>query len=313
MTALVLALLASVPDPSLMPGKPGLFVGHTDTVLSLAFSADGKQLATGSFDKTVRLWDVASKKPLASFSVKGAVSALAFSVDGKQLALGDLAYEIAVLNAVPVTDKLEPLKNWTHPDGVASLSFSPSGKELLAGGATATGELYTLDTNRTRGSVRARSAAWAKDGKTFVSTTLGEKVALWDAASVKPKLELAVPSAERLVSTDDLKLSAVYSGKDKEVRLLDGALKTVGQLPSTGGKGVSSVSLSHDGKVAATASDDRVLRLYAQGAGGKFELLDEIPLEHVGFVALSPDAKQVAVADGSLVKLYAVKAKEVKP
>src|SRR5438046_2240027 len=66
--------------------------GHTEAVYAVAFSPDGKQLATGSFDKTVRLWDTASGKEVKTFGGaaghQNLVLSVAFSPDGKTLASG---------------------------------------------------------------------------------------------------------------------------------------------------------------------------------------------------------------------------------
>ena len=108
------------------PSRPELIVqtGHSSVVHSLVFSPDGKMLASGSWDHTIKLWDVVSGAELRT--LKGhsdRVTSVAFSPDGKMLASGSWDHTIKLWDVVSGAE-LRTLKG--HSDGVQRLFRSTS-------------------------------------------------------------------------------------------------------------------------------------------------------------------------------------------
>jgi WD40 repeat protein len=68
------------------PKEQGTLKGHKDMILGVAFSPDGRTIASAGLDGTVKLWEVATRKERASFHVPSRVLSVAFSPDGRALA-----------------------------------------------------------------------------------------------------------------------------------------------------------------------------------------------------------------------------------
>src|SRR5262249_33369375 len=111
--------------------------GHKDVVTSVAFARDGKLLASGSFDTTVKLWDCATGKEHKTLQGhRSRVYAVAFSPDGKTVASGTEALtEPLVQGEIRLWDVVKgETRNELHhdPNTISSLAFSADGKLLAA-------------------------------------------------------------------------------------------------------------------------------------------------------------------------------------
>src|SRR4051794_3835611 len=101
----------------------GTLNGHADPVYAVAWSPDGKTLATAGFDNTVRLWDAAMRKEIRSFEGHAKlVLAVAYSPDGKQLLSGSLDDSARIWD-LPVGGPTRSLAG--HGANVAALAVKP--------------------------------------------------------------------------------------------------------------------------------------------------------------------------------------------
>jgi WD40 repeat protein len=145
--------------------------GATAGVICLAFSPDGKTLASGSQDARVRLWDVAARKELASIQGHtAAVSALAFSPDGRTLASGGghpddtvRLWDVATRKALAVSA--------TQNQTISALAFAPDGIAIVASIAAGPAKVLDARTAKDLASFEPEAAgvAFAPDGKTLAT------------------------------------------------------------------------------------------------------------------------------------------------
>ena len=105
-----------------------LLQGHTDRVMSVSFSPDGKTIASGSHDETIRLWETSTGKLIRTLTGHtGSIMSVSFSPDGKTIASG--GYDNTIRLWETSTGKL--IRTLIeHTDSVMSVSFSPDGKTI---------------------------------------------------------------------------------------------------------------------------------------------------------------------------------------
>jgi hypothetical protein len=162
--------------------------GHTNSVISVAYSPDGKRIVTGSADKTAKVWDAATGREL--LTLKGhadAVYSVIFSPDGKRIVTGSEDHTAKIWDAASGRELLT-LKG--HSGFVNSVAYSPDGKRIVTGSQDNTAKVWDTTTFQELLTLNGHdnavtSVAFSADGKRLVTGSMMDHTAiLWfsDAA-----------------------------------------------------------------------------------------------------------------------------------
>ena len=291
---------------------------HTGPVHCVAFSPDGKTLASGGYydrGTTVRLWETATGKHIRLLhSVEGEMNSLesiAFSPDGRTLAVGWGAGGISLSDTK--TDALPQYLDGHHRWEVLSLAFSPDSALLASCGRDETVGLWDVKTNELLRTFTGHkgdvfSVAFSQDGKTVASSSK-ESVRLWRTKGEEDLRSIITHTAILDVAFSPDGKTLVSGNEDETVRLWD--LKTGKPLTTLIGHEdkVSNVAFSPDGKTLASVGDDTV-RLWNVRTGEHLHILSKSKYFSAAF---SPDGETLATKNlGGTVRLWDTKTSELR-
>ncbi|KAG8819591.1 hypothetical protein FRC19_009674 [Serendipita sp. 401] len=295
--------------PENWPEPPRQWIGHTSNVNSIAFSSDGRRIASGSDDNTIRLWDAETGQGLGEplRGHEGAVRSVAFSPDGRCVASGSYDKTIRLWDVETGQALGEPLRG--HEGVVHSVAFSPDGRLIASGANDKTIRLWDAETGQAlgeplRGHERAVwSVAFAPDGRSIASGSWDTTIRLWDAETgqaLGEPLRAHEDAVNSVAFSPDGRLIASGS-EDNTIRLWDAEKgQALGEPLRGHERAVYSVAFSPDGRCVASGSEDKTIRL-----NNTIRLWDAETSQALGeplrgherafySVAFSPDGRRIA-------------------
>lgn len=215
------------------------FSGHEQDIYSLDFARDGRTIASGSGDRTVRLWDIEQGSNTLTLTIEDGVTTVAISPDTNYVAAGSLDKSVRVwdIHTGYLAERLEGADG--HRDSVYSVAFSPNGKELVSGSLDRTIKMWELTGPR-----GDRSQAVPKGGK-CIKTFEGHRDFVLSVA--------LTPDAQWVLS----------GSKDRGVHFWDPRTGTTQVMLQGHKNSVISVAPSPAGGYFATGSGDMKARIWS--------------------------------------------------
>ncbi|MFM6748888.1 MAG: protein kinase domain-containing protein [Dolichospermum sp.] len=234
--------------------------GHSDWVWSVAYSPDGQTLASGSVDKTIKLWNVKTGNLLQTLTGhSNSVRSVAYSPDGQTLASGSDDKTIKLWD-VKTGKLLQTLEG--HSDWVYSVAYSPDGQTVASGSVDKTIKLWNVNTGKLLQTLEGhsssvRSVAYSPDGQTLASGSYDNTIKLWNARTGE--------------------LLQTFTGHSYSV---------------------NSLAYSPDGQTLASGSWDKTIKLWNARTGNLLQTLGHS--YSVNSLAYSPDGQTLASGSGTI-------------
>jgi WD40 repeat protein/tRNA A-37 threonylcarbamoyl transferase component Bud32 len=279
---------------------------HPDGVYSMAWSPDGRMIATGGWDRVLRLWDAKSGRPLRVLAGHtDGVTGAAFSSDSKLVASCGYDRTVRIWDAAKGAP-LHVLVGHTGP--VVQVTFSPDGKLLASVSHDRRARLWDVATGAPLAVLDdhggfAYGAAFSPDGKLLATTSFDKRVRVFDVATRKVAHLLEghtdwvsdvafSPDGRLLLSTSKDRTGIVWDTATwKPLRRLVGHKQWVNRI-----------AFSPDSRRAVTAGDDGYAFLWDVATGNPLLRID--PGSAVSDVAMAPDGREVALGYPGAAAIY---------
>jgi WD40 repeat protein len=161
-----------------------IYQGHKGQIWTIAWSPDGKRIASGGDDTTVQVWDAVSGNMIRKYQGHtGGVYAVAWSPDGKQIASGGWDGIVLVWNVIPDNKPVATYRR--HTSSIWTLAWEPNGKHIASSGADTTVQVWEAASGKPVRTYRGHeggvnAVAWSPDGKYLASASADKTVHIYD-------------------------------------------------------------------------------------------------------------------------------------
>jgi WD40 repeat protein len=270
-------------------------------VYALAFSPEGRQLVSGTWDGSVHLWEVNSGQQQHCFEGNtGSVQCLAFHPQGHVLAAGFSDHKIRLWN-LSMAQEILCLEG--HAGGINALAFNPNGTLLVSGSEDKTVQLWDMNTGKMVRCLEGHtspgnSVAYSPNGKLLVSVHGWHRIHLWNMQTGKQRRCLETdefmaisfnPTGNTLISISSttLQLWDLKTGKavNRVPLNLDKPSKPI------------AVAISPDNKMVAASFEDHSIQLWDLETGHHLKQLQiDDALGPMQLLTFSPDSQRLALA-----------------
>ncbi|EIM84044.1 WD40 repeat-like protein, partial [Stereum hirsutum FP-91666 SS1] len=269
-------------------------------VQSVAFSADGQHIVSGSNNEVARIWDASTGKELKKLEGHTAsITSVAFSIDGQLVVSGSVDKSVRIWN-VATGEELHKFELEGHVGRVTSVTFSADGNHVVSGSSDKLVRIWDITTEnqlpvkKLHGHTRyVTSVAFSADGQHVVSGSYDESVRIWDAFTGMElqRLEGHTGCVTSVTFSADSQFIASGSS-DKSVAIWDVSIGKELQKLEGHAASVTSVAFSADRQRVVSGSSDESVRIWDTSAAREQQKLQG-HTDSITSVAFAADGQHI--------------------